>query len=148
MKRLLAIAGGALLVLGLAVGGCGAWLAGGTVRSLLFDTATEGKVVGHDRRWLSGASGRGRALIRPVVSFTDRQGRRHTFTDPVSTTPELVSGSRVRVWYDPDHPDGARVASNRLWMSVLGLVQLFGGGLCLLLGALLLLFARFARRSN
>ena len=148
MKKLLVVVGAMLVLLGLALGGFGAWLAGGTLHSLLFDAGTDGEVIGHERHWLSGASGRGRALSRPVVAFNDRDGRTHHFTDPMSSTPELAYGSQVRVWYDPADPAPARIAGSRLWMSTLGLVQLLGGGLCLLLGAPLLLFARFARRSG
>lgn len=148
MKRLLAIVGAMLVVLGLALGGYGAWLAGGTLRSLLFDAATDGEVIGSEQHWLNGGNGRNQMLSRPVVTFTSEDGRRHSFTDPLGATPALENGEKVRVWYDPANPQQARIAGNRLWMSVLGLAQLLGGGLCLLLGVPILLFARFAKRSR
>jgi hypothetical protein len=145
MKQVLLLVGTFTLLLGLGLSGVGGWLVAGTVRSLLFDAAAEGTVISHQtviHRGRRARSSGNQHLEYPTVRFTTEDGRQIEFQDPVGVSGSVRSGGTVRVWYRPEAPREARIASRQFSMSLLGgalfllgLPVLAVAGLLLWLGA-------------
>ncbi|WP_433445980.1 DUF3592 domain-containing protein [Streptomyces sp. CA-142005] len=66
---------------------------------------------------------------RPVIEFTDRQGRAVRFT-PVATGTGLALGTRLPVVYLPNSPKSARVFTRKYCLTPI--VGLFAGGMIFL----------------
>ncbi len=148
MKKILTMIAIALIVQGVTAGALGTWLAGRAVHGLVFDAGAQGEIVGREAFVGLTKHGGKRHLSKPVVAFTANDGRRYQFTDSVTITSDPVHGKQVRIWYPPDQPQQAYIAKGRWLGSMLGLVLLLGGGLCVLLGAGFGLFVRFAKWSK
>lgn len=105
-----AFAIGSLLLLAIAVGSTAqrAWL-------VIVGSSAEGTVVG---KWQSPQTKDGVHVYAPVVQFTAGDGRTYVVTSDVSGPESKYQfGQHLRVLYQPDHPDGARIdAFAPLWM--------------------------------
>lgn len=85
-------------------------------------------------------SGEGRISYAPVVQFTTAAGRTIRFTDRLGTNPPSNKvGDKVTVSYDPDDPEGARIAGSWLFLpmliAVIGAAFLAGGLIVVLVAA-------------
>jgi hypothetical protein len=79
----------------------------------------------------------GGAFLHPTFAFTTRDGRSVRFTSSFGSTDQpYADGERVPVFYDPDHPEQARLSSfSTLWLipAVLDAIGLFVTGLAVFL---------------
>ncbi len=105
-RRVIGIAGVALLVLGLVAGGLGVWLAQATHRFAADAERTAGRVMGH-RETAQREAG---PLYTPRIAFTAVDGTRHEFSGQLSASaPRLATGTTVPVIYRRSDPLSARV---------------------------------------
>jgi hypothetical protein len=106
VRRVMGIAGGALLALALASGALGLWLALATHAFAADVERVEGVVVGQRESAQPG----GRSAYTPRIAFVARDGRRHEFTGQLSAgVPRFATGAAVPVVYRRADPAGARV---------------------------------------
>ena len=129
------------VLIGLYMGYSGFSAVGGSLGSWLFDASAEGKVISHDSGMTRGS--KGRWLSAPIVQFSTDNGQVVTFTDRVqsSSDPYRV-GERVKVHYDPEHPDQAAIASSTLWTGGAGIFGVVFGVVLSLFGGAVLLLAK------
>ncbi|WP_339522057.1 DUF3592 domain-containing protein [Pseudomonas sp. EA_35y_Pfl2_R111] len=131
-----------LILSGLYLGYSGFSEISSTLGSWLFEESVEGKVVGHSSSRV-GNSLRSKTLIAPVVQFTTEQGQTLTFTDRVQHTGGGHNvGERVKVHYDPDHPEQAAIATSTLWTGTAGILGILFAVVLNIVGLLILLAAK------
>lgn len=79
----------------------------------------------------------------PIVSYTSLDGKRYTCeTDSYSTPPAYYIGQNVKVYYDPAHPDYARMGNSigkSISLTVIGAIS------CILVVVVILLTGRKER---
>jgi Protein of unknown function (DUF3592) len=132
VRRVGRVFGALALALGLAAAGTsGYWI----VRLRTFEAraeTTEGKVIVNEPvDWSSeSSSGTGTTFhtsYRAIVRFADRSGRGVTYSDFLAFDPPSFSvGDRVKVLYDPQHPERAMIDRGKKVLFALLAICAFG----------------------
>ena len=132
-----------VVLVGLILLGLGLLDLGGTIAFLAGAEQTEARFVGAVAR--SGGN-HGGTFLYPTFQFTTRDGRVMTFTSPAGSTAQpYADGEQVRIAYDPQRPDDARLLSFlTLWIAP---TLLCAAGI-LLSGGALLVRAALARQRR
>ena len=117
---------------------------GGTIAFLARAEQTEARFAGATAR--SGGN-HGGTFLYPTFQFATRDGHVMTFTSSAGSTAQpYADGERVRIAYDPQHPEDARLLSFlTLWMAP---TLLCAAGLLLSGGAVLVRTALARQRRG
>ena len=144
MRKLQIIPFLSVLLVGLILLGLGLFDLGGTVAFLTRAERTEARFAGAVAR--SGGN-HGGTFLYPTFQFTTRDGRVMTFTSSAGSTAQpYADGEQVRIAYDPQQPEGARLLSFlTLWIAP---TLLCAAGLLLSGGAVLVRAALTRQRRR
>ncbi len=106
------------------------------IRTVVSGASAQGTVVGQKTSTSMQKSGKSVTLYAPIVEFV-HDGRKVKITSSLATTSAMPHGSKVRVVYLPDDPEGtAEIGTGvRMWgfpvMAIVvgGLIALFGAAM-------------------
>ncbi|SFJ25964.1 DUF3592 domain-containing protein [Bradyrhizobium sp. Gha] len=144
MRKLPIVLFFSLFLAGLTLLGLGVLDLGRTIAFLAGAEQTEARFAGAIAR---GGGNHGGTFFYPTFQFATRDGRAMTFTSPSGSTAQpYVDGERIRIAYDPQRPEDARLLSFlTLWIAP---TLLCAAGLLLSGGAVLVRAALTRQRRR